>query len=180
MMTLALVIVTSGAACSKKAETVDKSADKPADKPADMPADKPADKPADMPADKPGAPAPAKGGCSYITEAEASDALGQPSKYRANDGDKNCVIDPVAEPSATTTAVDFTVTLGDTSAYAALEKNAKPLPGVGDKAVIDATPMMAQVAAIKGTNSLVMTVSGPKAADPAAIKAFADKVFSHL
>lgn len=171
------LLVVSSAACSKKAAD---SGDKPAAAPA-KPADKPADMPAaDKPADKPAAEAP-KGGCSYITEAEASEALGQPSKYRSNDGSENCIIDPVADATQMTMSVDFTVKIGDDGAYTYLEKNkGKPLAGVGDKAVIDGMKGMAQVAAVKGPATLSMMVSGPKASDPAVIKAFAEKVFSHL
>lgn len=171
------LLVVSSAACSKKAAD---SGDKPAPaKAADKPGDKPAEAPADKPADKPAAEA-AKGGCSYITEAEATQALGQPSKYRSNDGSENCIIDPVADATQMTTSVDFKVKIGDDGAYTYLAKNAKPLAGVGDKAVIDGAAGMAQVAVMKGTATLSMMVTGPKAADPALLKAFAEKVFSHL
>ncbi len=169
------LLVVSSAACSKKAAD---SGDKPAPAPA-KPADKPAEPAADKPADKPAAEA-SKGGCSYITEAEASAALGQPSKYRSNDGSENCIIDPVAEATPMTMSVDFTVKIGNDGAYTYLAKNAKPLDGVGDKAVISASGGMAQVAAMKGTATLSMAVMGPKASDPAVLKAFAEKVFSHL
>jgi hypothetical protein len=172
---LITLLIVSSAACSKKAAD---SGDKPAAAPA-KPADKPAEPPADKPADKPAAEAP-KGGCSYITEAEATAALGQPSKYRSNDGSANCIIDPVADATQTTMSVDFTVKLGDDGAYTFLEKHGKPLAGVGDKAVMEVAGPMVSVAAVKGNATLSMTIMGPKAADPVVIKTFAEKVFSHL
>jgi hypothetical protein len=158
--------------CSNKKEGA--PAAKQADKAVAAATDKAADKPAEPTAEKPG------GGCAYITEAEASEALGQPSRYRSNDGSDNCVIDPVGEPSATTHTVDFTVTVGDTSKYDYLAKDGKPLAGVGDKAVIDGAGGMAQIVIVKGSATLSMTVAGPKAVDAAVIKAFADKVFGHI
>jgi hypothetical protein len=49
----------------------------------------------------------AKSTCSYITEAEASEVLGQPSKYRSPEGtSSNCIIDPASGEGL---SVDFTV-----------------------------------------------------------------------
>ncbi len=145
-MVVVVALASVAVACSKKAEPVA--------------TDKVADKVADKPADKPATP---KGACSYLTEAEASTALGQPSEYRSNDGGSNCVIDPVAEPSEKTSVVDFTVVVGgDAKSYDSFAKTAKPLDGVGDKAAIDATPLMATVATVKGANLVKFTVSGPR------------------
>jgi hypothetical protein len=170
-----LALVCSFSGCSKKADAPDKA---PETKPAT--GDKPvADKPV---ADKPAANKPAgepKAGCSYITEAEATAALAQPSKYRSNDGGANCVIDPVADATMNTISVDFTVKLGDTSDYTYFEKLGKPLARVGDKAVIaDEGKSIVQVAAVKGNAALIMTASG--AAKTELLVAFANKVFTHL
>lgn len=70
--------------------------------------------------------------------------------------------------------------VGDAGAYDYLAKHGKPLAGVGDKAVIDGAGAMAQIAIVKGTATLSMTLAGPKATDAAVIKAFADKVFGHI
>ncbi len=159
-------------ACSKKSEKKDEKTDKPAGEMAGTAKAKP-------PADPPAQPE-SKGGCSYITEAEASEVLKQPSKYRSNDGSDNCIIDPVGEETATTTSVDFTVNKGETGGFDYLAKDGEPLAGVGDKAVWSGPEMITQVAIVKGADELTMTLTGDAGKDPAVIKAFAEKVFSHL
>ena len=84
------------------------------------------------------APAPTAGArtppCDWITEAEATEALGQPSKYRsaADDGSSNCIIDPVADGSGI--SVDFKVT-DDVEAWNYESANAPTISDLGDAAV---------------------------------------------
>ena len=72
--------------------------------------------------------------CDWITEAEATEALGQPSKYRSatDDGSSNCIIDPVAEGSGV--SVDFKVT-DDVNAWNYESTNAPTISDLGDAAV---------------------------------------------
>jgi hypothetical protein len=123
------------------------------------------------------------GGCSHITEAEASDALGQPSKYRSNDPDSsNCIVEP---PDGTPgIAVDFEVKPGDkgTFDYHSKVKDAQAVSGLGDKATMHGNDQMLQLAAVKKDTTLVLTMSqyGSKADLQAKAKAFAEKVLSKL
>ena len=107
-----------------------------------------------------------RGACSYITEAEATEVLGQPSKYRSNDGGSNCIIDPVTEHSGM--SVDFKVT-DDLSAYTfhAGNASAEKIPGVGDEAVwVPMGDSMGFLAAKKGSMAVVATASTMGTADP--------------
>ncbi|HUP64587.1 MAG TPA: hypothetical protein VM557_04840 [Thermoanaerobaculia bacterium] len=72
--------------------------------------------------------------CDWITEAEATEALGQPSKYRSatDDGSSNCIIDPVADGSGI--SVDFKVT-DDVDAWNYESMNAPTISDLGDAAV---------------------------------------------
>ena len=92
--------------------------------------------------------------CDFITEAEASEALGQPSKYRSypDDGSSNCIIDPVKENEGL--SVDFKVT-DDPYAwtYESSNSSAERVEGLGDEAVWN--PVMSSLAIKKGDQAFI-------------------------
>lgn len=93
--------------------------------------------------------------CDWITEAEATEVLGQPSKYgsTAVDGSSNCVIDPVADGSGL--SVDFRVN-DDQSAWDSESMMAETISGLGDAAVWNAP---GTIAVKKGDRYLFATIS---------------------
>ncbi|HVR42996.1 MAG TPA: hypothetical protein VMS56_06070 [Thermoanaerobaculia bacterium] len=116
--------------------------------------------------------------CALITEEEASEALGQPSKFRgvAADDGSNCIIDPVTGDSGI--SVDFRIT-EDVSAWQLEAANAETISGLGDVAVWNGSA----IAAKKGDRYLIANVSriGAPAGDlktPAT--AFARKVVEKM
>ncbi len=143
------------------------------------------------PAPSAGAPAPAPAsppqaregklvGCTFITEAEASEALGQPSKYRSNDGESaNCLIDPADEKNKMSGwTVDFTVSR-DMGRYDYGTKHGKSVEGVGDKAVFS----LSSLVVVKGDYVVAITatsMSGDADQTLAKEKSFAEKVLGHL
>ncbi|HYS55272.1 MAG TPA: hypothetical protein VER58_16065 [Thermoanaerobaculia bacterium] len=107
------------------------------------------------------APAAAQstGACSYITEAEATVILGQPSKYRSTEGtSSNCIIDPVSGQGI---SVDFTIERNSRGIFDFLstQKGAEKLSGLGDQAVWTGGKGMGQLAVVKGGNSMNLTIS---------------------
>lgn len=92
--------------------------------------------------------------CSWITEAEATEALGQPSKYRnaEDEGSSSCIIDPVTEGSGI--SVDFQVT-DDQDAWKSASDNATTISGLGDVAVWNPPT----IAVKKGDRYLIAYVS---------------------
>ena len=124
-----------------------------------------------------------RGACSYIAEAEATEVLGQPSKYRSNDGGSNCILDPVTEHSGV--SVDFKVT-DDLSAYTfhAGNASAERVAGLGDEAVwVPMGESMGFMAVKKGTMAVVATASTMGATDPELknkAAAFATKVLEKI
>jgi hypothetical protein len=134
---------------------------------------------AGTPSESPDATAEAKGGCSYITEQEATEALGQPSKYRSNDGSANCIIDPVTEgPKGV--SVDFTVEPDSPGSWE-LYKDGSAVANIGEKAMWkDGMGLIA----LKGGNIVKLMISGSgKIASPELqpkAEAFATKVLGHM
>jgi hypothetical protein len=117
--------------------------------------------------------------CDLITEAEATEALEQPSKYRsnANDGSSNCIIEPVDAARGGIT-VDFRVT-DDESAWQLESDNAETISGLGDVAIWNGSA----VAVKKGDQYLIANVSR-KGGQPVDLRqrgtAFAQKIVSKM
>lgn len=100
-------------------------------------------------------------GCAWISEDEATAALGMPMKYRSNDSESsNCILDEAAKPDGGF-SVDFQV-WSDVYAYdnTAKSAGAEELTGLGDKAVYVPSTFMPQIAVAKGTRTLVASFSG--------------------
>jgi hypothetical protein len=117
-------------------------------------------------ADRPKTPAAAteasppqatRGVCSYITEAEASEILGQASKYRSEDDSSNCIVDPVSENPPEGLSVDFSLENGDGSYSYLLGEKAEPIDGLGDRAAW--LPTTGMLAVVKGSRTVSLTIS---------------------
>jgi hypothetical protein len=115
------------------------------------------------PRDAPATPAAPLGICRYITEAEASDALEQASRYRRGDpANQSCVIDPASGDAFRGVSVDFRVSRGSTAMYDffAAQKSAEPLRGLGDRALwLSAGETRGNLVAVKGTNVVSLAIS---------------------
>jgi hypothetical protein len=103
------------------------------------------------------AEAPAAGGmppCSWITEEEATAALGQPSRYRSpgDDGSSNCIIDPVEDGAGI--SVDFKVT-DDVRAWEYESVGQPTISDLGDIAVWNGST----IAVKKGERYLIANLS---------------------
>lgn len=92
--------------------------------------------------------------CSWITEEEATAALGQPSRYRSTsaDGSSNCIIDPVADGAGI--SVDFKVT-DDVSAWENESVGMPTISDLGDIAVWTGST----IAVKKGERYLIANLS---------------------
>lgn len=103
--------------------------------------------------------------CDWITEAEATEALGQPSKYRSNsnDGSSNCIIDPVKESEGL--SVDFKVTDDPYAwSYESTHKDAQRIEGLGDEAFWN--PLMNSLAVKKGNQAFIGMFSAMMVQEP--------------
>jgi hypothetical protein len=96
----------------------------------------------------PGEPAPGvssrSDACGYITAAEASRVLGQSSQYRSPEGAPvgeggHCILVPVSGDAFHGVSVDYQVSRGGSSTkvydFFAAQKQARPVPGLGDRAL---------------------------------------------
>lgn len=92
--------------------------------------------------------------CSWITEAEATEALGQPSRYRSatDDGSSNCIIDPAE--GDTGISVDFKVT-DDVDAWEAESVGMPTISDLGNIAVWSGST----IAVKKGDHYLIAHLS---------------------
>jgi hypothetical protein len=100
--------------------------------------------------------------CSWITEAEAAEALGQPSRYRSNtdDGSSNCIIDHVDDSKTGAISVDFKVVEDEYAwQYESTRKDAQKLEGLGDEAVWSGSESSGTVAVKKGNQVLIAFIS---------------------
>jgi hypothetical protein len=127
-----------------------------------------------------------RGICGYITEAEASRALDQPSKYRRADGTgQSCTLDPVSGDAFHGVSVDFRVSRGSTDVYAffAAQKAAEPVRGLGDSALwLPARETRGNLVVVHGPNTVSLTISdfSGKGNLKARARAFAERVLDRL
>ena len=127
-----------------------------------------------------------RGICGYITEAEASRALDQPSKYRRADGTgQSCILDPVSGDVFHGVSVDFRVSRGSTGVYAffAAQKAAEPLGGLGDRALwLPAGETRGNLVVVNGADAVSLTISdfSGKGGMKARARAFAEMVLDRL
>lgn len=94
------------------------------------------------------------GPCSWLTDAEVSEALGQPSKSTVDTENNNCKVDPADK---TGTVKLFYRVADNTGAYSFNKafKDAEDVTGIGDKAVWSGSSL----AVVKGTRCLNVVLS---------------------
>lgn len=127
-----------------------------------------------------------RGICGYITEAEASRALDQPSKYRSGDGTgQSCTLAPASGDAFHGVSVDFRVSRDSTDVYAffAAQKAAEQLRGLGDRALwLPAGETRGNLVVVRGPYAVSLTISdfSGKGDLKARARAFAEKVLDRL
>ncbi len=106
--------------------------------------------------------APARNGCSYLTEAQATAALGQPSRYRPRQPTPAaCTIEPASGDVFHGTTVDYRVTRGTAQFdFFAAQKDAQQITGLGDRAVwLSAGKTRGNLAVVRGANVVALTIT---------------------
>jgi hypothetical protein len=137
-------------------------------------------------ADRATAAPPLRGGCSYITEAEASVALGQPSRYRHEQpGGPTCSIEPVLGDVFHGTTVSYRISRGTTAQYDffAAQKKATPAGGVGDRALwLPAGDTRGNLVVVQGSDVVLVAISdfSGKGRLQDRARAFARMVLEHM
>ena len=131
------------------------------------------------------ASAPARNGCSYLSESQASAALGQPSRYRARQPTPaGCTIEPASGDVFHGTTVDFRVAPGTAQYdFLAAQKDADKITGLGDRAVwLGAGKTRGNLAVVRGNTAVLVTItdlSGHRQLEQKA-RDFARLVLEHL
>jgi hypothetical protein len=129
--------------------------------------------------------APARNGCSYLSEAQASSALGQPSRYRPRQPTPaGCTIEPASGDVFHGTTVDYRVAQGTAQYdFLAAQKDADKITGLGDRAVwLGAGKNRGNLAVVRGNTALLVTITDLSGQRQLAQKArdFARLVLEHL
>jgi hypothetical protein len=134
-----------------------------------------------------GAPAaPARSGCGYITEAEASVALAQPSRYRREpSGGPTCSVEPALGDAFHGTTVTYRISRGSTAQYDffAAQKRSQPIGGLGDRALwLAAGATRGNLVVVHGTDVVTVTISdfSAKGKLQERARAFAQKVLGRM
>ena len=128
---------------------------------------------------------PARNGCSYLTEAQATAALGQPSRYRPRQPTPAaCTIEPASGDVFHGTTVDYRVTQGTAQFdFLAAQKDAQKITGLGDRAVwLSAGKTRGNLAVIRGSTVVALTItdlSGHRQLEQKA-RDFARLILEHL
>jgi len=131
------------------------------------------------------ASAPARNGCSYLSEAQASSALGQPSRYRLRQPTPAaCTIEPASGDVFHGTTVDFRVAPGTAQYdFLAAQKDADKITGLGDRAVwLGAGSTRGNLAVVRGNTAVLVTItdlSGHRQLEQKA-RDFARLILEHL
>ena len=129
--------------------------------------------------------APARNGCSYLTESQASAALGQPSRFRPRQpSPAACTIEPASGDVFHGTTVDYRVAQGSAQFdFFAAQKNAEKITGLGDRAVwLGAGKTRGNLAVTHGNTAVLVTItdlSGHRQLEQKA-RDFARLVLEHL
>jgi hypothetical protein len=108
------------------------------------------------------ASAPGRNGCSYLSEAQASSALGQPSRYRPRQPTPaGCTIEPASGDVFHGTTVDFRVAPGTAQYdFLAAQKDADKITGLGDRAVwLGAGSTRGNLAVVRGNTAVLVTIT---------------------
>jgi len=106
---------------------------------------------------------PSRTACGYITEQEASAALGQPSRFRPQQTSAaTCSIEPVSGDVFHGTTVDYRVVQAATTQYdfIAAQKGALPVSGLGDRAMwLPAGKTRGNLAVVRGGDVITVTIT---------------------
>ena len=128
---------------------------------------------------------PASNGCSYLSESQASAALGQPSRYRLRQPTQAaCTIEPASGDVFHGTTVDYRVAQGSAQYdFLAAQKDAERITGLGDRAVwLAAGKTRGNLAVTRGNAAVLVTItdlSGHRQLEQKA-RDFARLVLEHL
>lgn len=128
---------------------------------------------------------PARNGCSYLTEAQASGALGQPSRFRPRQpSPAACTIEPASGDVFHGITVDYRVAQGKAQFdFIAAQKDAQTVTGLGDRAAwLPAGKTRGNLAVIRGGTAVLVTItdlSGHRQLEQKA-RDFARLVLEHL
>ncbi|MBA3538961.1 MAG: hypothetical protein H0T79_04975 [Deltaproteobacteria bacterium] len=128
----------------------------------------------------PVAPPPPADACHYLTELEASSALGASAKYRSTDTVDHCVIDLIDQTAPV--SLDFAVKRDDPTMYQVVKKaGARSLPGLGDTAVVDdSASSLLVVVAVRGNATIRVMLSDASPDRTAKATAIVKQIFTHL
>lgn len=131
------------------------------------------------------ATAPARNGCSYLSEAQATAALGQPSRFRPHQPTPAaCTIEPASGDVFHGTTVDYRVARGSAQFdFLAAQKDAEKITGLGDRAVwLGAGKTRGNLAVTRGNTAVLVTItdlSGHRQLEQKA-RDFARLILEHL
>lgn len=138
-------------------------------------------------ADRAEAPAAsARSGCGFITEAEASVALAQPSRYRREpSGRPTCSVEPALVDAFHGTTATYRIARGSTAQYDffAAQKRSQPVDGLGDRALwLPAGTTRGNLVVVHGADVVTVTISdfSAKGKLQERARAFARKVLGRM
>lgn len=138
-------------------------------------------------ADRTGAPAAvARSGCGFITEAEASVALAQPSRYRREpSGGPTCSVEPALVDAFHGTTVNYRIARGSTAQFDffAAQKRSQPVGGLGDRALwLAAGNTRGNLVVVHGSDVVTVTITdfSAKGRLQQRARAFAEKVLGRM
>jgi len=104
-----------------------------------------------------------QGACGYISEADASQVLDQPSTFRPHAANsQTCAVAPASGDAFRGVSVDFRVSPGTTRMYdfLAAQKQSEAVGGVGDRARwLPAGETRGNLVVVKGAYELALTIS---------------------
>jgi hypothetical protein len=127
-----------------------------------------------------------QGACGYISEADASSALDQPSTFRPHaPTSQTCALAPASGDAFRGVSVDFRVSQGTTRMYdfLAAQKQSEAVGGAGDRARwLPAGETRGNLVVVKGPYELALTISDFSGAGnlKERARAFAKKVLEQL
>lgn len=127
-----------------------------------------------------------QGACGYISEADASSALDQPSTFRPHaPTSQTCALAPASGDAFRGVSVDFRVSQGTTRMYdfLAAQKQSEAVGGVGDRARwLPAGATRGNLVVVKGPYELALTISDFSGAGglQSRARAFAQKVLERM
>ena len=126
------------------------------------------------------------GACTFISEADASAALEQPSRYRNTQaGVESCILEPSSGDVFHGTTVEYRLTRGSTAQYdfIAAQQPSLPVMGLGDRALwLSAGDTRGNLVVVAGSTvvNLIITDFDHRGDIQKRARAFAKRVVDHL